>query len=172
MRVGALGVVAMVMLSGCGTGEGAGPSGPVESSPTEATIAESSATKPAPWQDESWGPLAVTTPAEGSMEAGPIQGTLRISDECVFLEHEGGDSLLVWEAGGTRWNEDAGTITVEKEQGEGEWVTLADGDGVKMGGGWGHTETYEALEWVSESPSACRTVPFWIVGHLEKTPAS
>lgn len=49
-----------------------------------------------------WGPLAVVPPQDGA-DTARTEGTLRITDTCVFLDGPGGPVLLVWPADRTSW---------------------------------------------------------------------
>jgi hypothetical protein len=74
-------------------------------------------------------------------------GTIRITDECVFLEHRGDKMLLVWLAYLTSWDPAARTITFRNI--DGSLTTVRDGDPVELGGGGESPEEVDAAEWVS-----------------------
>ena len=134
--------------------------------------ADAATTDPA----RSWGPLAVEPPPEGSATA-LIAGTLKVTDECVLLDERGEDALLVWPAHRTRWNPDSRTITFET--GDGQAVTLADGDEVTFGGGGSSFEEdglsgedfVARIEWVSEPAPSCVMDTRWFVGEVVDPPS-
>jgi hypothetical protein len=123
-----------------------------------------------------WGPLSVV-PGAGSGGEALIQGTLRITDDCVFLDEQGDDVLLVWPADRTTWTPETRTISFERT--DGQAVPLADGDEVTFGGGGSSVDEggmepedwVAAIEWVSEPPSACVTDTRWSIGDLVDQPA-
>lgn len=170
MRLGALAVVAILMLSGCGGGTQVSESGPSEPTPSESTPAG-----PTPREEESWGPLAVEPPQDITTAAKAAGVRVRITDECVWQVEEGEDhrTLLVWPADRTTWNDDTGTITFEGSDGA---VTVTDGDRVTMGGGARTLDSFEelvaSLDWVSPPAQECRTDVYWRVSDLWKEPAS
>jgi hypothetical protein len=116
-----------------------------------------------------WGPLAVVPGAGSGMEA-LIQGTLRITADCVFLNEQGDDVLLVWPADRTTWTAETGTISFARD--DGQTVSLADGDEVTFGGGGSSVDEGDmeaedwvaAIEWVSEPLPACVTDTRWSIG--------
>jgi hypothetical protein len=130
-----------------------------------AGAADRAATNPG----QSWGPLSVVAGA-GSGDEALIQGTLRITDDCVLLNEQGDDVLLVWPADRTTWMPETGTISFERN--DGQTVPLADGDEVTFGGGGSSVDEggmeaedwVASLEWVSEPPSACVTDTRWSIG--------
>ena len=167
MRLVALALVGSVLLSACvAADEGSRASSAGRTSPTPG---ESAWTDSAEWQEASWGPLAVVPPAEGALEAGPYKGTLRITEECVFLEDHPNEVLL-WHAGRTRWNGQNRTITIHNLGGSS--VTVADGDHVSMGGGSDHYDSFQELveknEWISAPSPACQADEIWVVSSLVK----
>jgi hypothetical protein len=60
--------------------------------------------------DAKWGPLAVVPPQDGA-DTARTEGTLRITDTCVFLDGPSGPELLVWPADRTTWNAQTRAIT-------------------------------------------------------------
>ncbi|MGH9113876.1 MAG: hypothetical protein ACRDZN_16490 [Acidimicrobiales bacterium] len=118
-----------------------------------------------------WGPLSVV-PGAGSGAEALIQGTLRMTGDCVFLDERGDDVLLVWPADRTTWTPETGTISFQRT--DGQAVPLADGDEVTLAGGGSSVDEggreaedwVAALEWVSEPPSACVTDTRWFIGDL------
>ena len=105
----------------------------------------------APSPDWTWGPLAVIPPQDGT-DLARNEGTLRITDACVYLEDPGGDLwLLTWTADRTTWSEESRSITFENFAAfDGTIVTVGDGDPVVLGGG-GSSEAESGIsgeEWV------------------------
>jgi len=108
-----------------------------------------------------WGPLAVIPPQDGT-DLARNEGTLRITDTCVYLESPGGELwLLFWPADRTRWSWDSRSITFENF--DGSVVTVGDGDHVVLGGG-GDSEAESGIsadewlrrmEWVEAPTSTC-----------------
>jgi hypothetical protein len=123
-----------------------------------------------------WGPLSVV-PGAGSGAEALIQGTLRITDDCVFLDERGDDVLLVWPADRTTWTPETGTISFDRTDGQavplrdGDEVTLAGGGSSVDEGGMEAADWVAALEWVSEPPLACVTDTRWVIGDLVDEPA-
>jgi hypothetical protein len=125
-----------------------------------------------------WGPLSVVPGAASGAEA-LIQGTLQMTDDCVFLNEQGKDVLLVWPADRTTWAPETGTISFERT--DEQTVPLADGDEVTLAGGGSSVDEggmeaedwVASLEWVSEPPPACVTDTRWFIGDLvdERAPA-
>lgn len=171
MRLMAVAVLVGVVLSGCGAADEASRSESVEP-PTPSPSPPPSVS--ARWKEQSWGPLAVVPPAEGGLEAGPYKGTLRITDECVFLEGQR-DEVLLWHAGRTQWNDQNRTITIDNP-GPGSVITVADGDRVSMSGGGDGYDSFQELVkdvdasigWVSQPSAACESEEFWVVSSLWK----
>lgn len=155
-RRAALVLGAVVLLGACGGGEA--PSGP-----------------PTTGGEGAWGPLAVIPPAEASGEA-LIEGTLRVTPECVLLDERGEDVLLIWPADRTRWN--APSRTISFTTGEGRTVTLSDGDPVAFGGGGSGVEEggrppaefLAATEWVAEPRASCVTDTRWFIDEVVEAP--
>lgn len=120
-----------------------------------------------------WGPLAVSQQPLGG-DTALTSGTLRISDQCVFLEADGNATLLVWPREGTTW--DASTRTIQFQNREGEFVDLRDGQRVSLGGSgtileeapsgeatsWG--QWVSSIEWEAEPSPTCTADASWAVG--------
>lgn len=123
-----------------------------------------------------WGPLAVTAPQDGA-DTLRFEGTLRITDTCVYLEWPPGKlTLLSWPADRTTWNEESRSITFENF--DGSVVTVGDGDHVVLGGGGGGADTeaedgisseewVRRMDWVAPPASSCSLDRWWGVGAVE-----
>jgi hypothetical protein len=118
---------------------------------------------------QGWGPLAVL-PRQDGMDMARNEGTLRITDSCVYLEWAGERTLLVWHEGQPTWNEASRSITFENF--DGIVVTLRDGDRIEVGGsGGGSDESGETGEefvrrmtWVAPPAPSCSVDPWFGVG--------
>ena len=158
-------VVLAAALAAAGCGDDTDEAGP-------AGVPDRTVSNPGP----PWGPLSVV-PGAGSGAEALIHGTLRMTDDCVFLDEQGNDVLLVWPADRTTWTPETGTVSFERT--DGQPVPLTDGDEVTLAGGGSNvdeggmeTEDWVAsLEWVSEPPPACVTDTRWSVGDLIDEPA-
>lgn len=116
-----------------------------------------------------WGPLAVIPPPGGYEEA-LTHGTLHVTDECVLLEDQGDDVLLVWPADRTTWNPDARTVTFENPNGA--TVTIEGGDELAAGGGGSgvdvsNEEYVSRRDWISPPEPSCVTDTTWGVGVVQ-----
>lgn len=126
--------------------------------------------------EQTWGPLAVTS-ADGSGGQALSQGTLQVTDECVLLDEQGEDVLLVWGAGQVTWNADERSVTIEDADGT---VTVADGDEVRLSGGGSSVEEggdpseewAAGIDWTSEPAPSCLTDTRWFVGDVERLSSS
>lgn len=120
-----------------------------------------------------WGPLAVVPPQDGA-DTARTEGTLRITDTCVFLATSGGDVLLVWPADRTTWNAQARTISFANF--DGSSVGAGDGTPVVLGGSGDSNEdsgtTTEAwmarTPWVARPADSCPVESRWWVGALTR----
>lgn len=120
---------------------------------------------------QQWGPLAVV-PGGGSGNEALIIGTLRVTDDCVFVEERGDDVLLVWPADRTTWNDEEKSI--EFLQSSGESIHLAHGDQVRISGGGSSVDEggleaddwLASIQWTSEPPGPCVKDTRWFVGDL------
>jgi len=118
-----------------------------------------------------WGPLAVVPPQDGA-DTARSEGTLRITDTCVFLDQPGGPSLLVWPADRTTWNGQTRTITFANF--DGTTVSARDGTPVVLGGSGDSNDasgtTTEAwlarTPWVAPPAASCPAESRWWVGAL------
>ena len=123
---------------------------------------------------DTWGPLAVIPPQDGA-DTARTEGTLRITNTCVFLaEQGGGPVLLLWPADRVAWNAGDRKITFANFDGTG--VTVGDGESVTLGGGGGNSAesgvTPEAwlagMTWVARPADGCPLDPYWGVGDLRR----
>ena len=118
-----------------------------------------------------WGPLAVVPP-QGGMDLARAEGTLRITDLCVFLETTSGEVLLLWPADRTAWN--ARDKTIGYRNPDGSHIDVADGTRIAVGGGGDSDEesglTTEAwlahTQWVARPAATCPLESRWTVGAL------
>ena len=124
-----------------------------------------------------WGPLAVIPPQVGTEQA-RNEGTLRITEACVYLERAGEVELLFWPADRTTWDAETRAITFENF--DGSVVTVRDGDAVILGGG-GSSEVESGVSgeawvrrmpWVAPPASTCSLDTRWGVGAIAHSPAA
>jgi hypothetical protein len=125
--------------------------------------------------DWTWGPLAVIPPPDGT-DLAQNEGTLRITDACLYLESPGGPWLLVWPADRTTWSEESRSITFENYAAfDGSIVTVVDGDRIVLGGGGSseaesgvsREEWVRRIDWVAPPSSSCSLDPRFFVGAVE-----
>jgi hypothetical protein len=119
-----------------------------------------------------WGPLAVQR-TDLAMTA-RIEGSLLITDGCVFLE-DGSDGriLLVWPVDTTGWDPSSQSITVTR----GDALTnLVSGQRVVLGGGATFDEAeggpssdewLAGMDWVAQPRPECLTPTRWEVADVE-----
>ena len=150
---------------------------PTSSGTAQTVVAAPSATSSVPNESPSpsgtWGPLAVVPP-QGGTDTARAEGTLRITDECVFLVWAGRRELLVWPADRTRWNPRTRTITFTNF--DGSTVSVSDGMQVVLGGGGDSNEesgttTEEWLartQWIARPADSCPLDSRWWVGVVER----
>lgn len=109
--------------------------------------------------DADYGPLAVIDDSETAPEGGDDAlggtGPLSIGGECVTLENEGGQVLvLAWRASEVEWDEGEIVFT-----GQGGDVRLSDGDVLSVGGsslsGEDELEASPDITWASEPDESC-----------------
>ena len=137
-------------------------------SPTSALVPSES-----PSPGATWGPLAVVPPQDGA-DTARTEGTLRITDACVFLVTRGGPVLLVWPADRTTWNTQARTIAFANF--DGRTVTFGDGTRVVVGGsGDSNSDSGTTTEawlartpWVARPAPSCPSESWWWVGALTR----
>lgn len=120
-----------------------------------------------------WGPLAVV-PGEDSADTARTEGTLRITDTCVFVVERGGPVLLMWPADRTTW--DAAQRTITFANFDGTSATVRDGGSVVLGGGGGSSAEsgmeiqvwLAQMHWVARPKGGCPLDPYWAVGDLRQ----
>lgn len=99
-----------------------------------------------------------------------LQGTIRVTDQCTFVDSGDFTLLLVWPADRTTWDADDQRVTLASL--DGETVTWSDGDRMIVGGGGSSAselglspEQHVArMEWVAAPDSRCPAEHVWIVG--------
>lgn len=170
------GLIVAIGAAGCGwplesvtpMSPGTSPT-PVSAPTSTASVAPSES----PPSGGSWGPLAVVPPQDGA-DTARREGTLRITDTCVFLVTRGGPVLLVWPADRTKWN--AETRTIAFANFDGSTVSVSDGTPVVLGGGGDSNDesgtTTEAwlarTRWVARPAASCPLDSRWWVGVLTR----
>jgi hypothetical protein len=118
------------------------------------------------------GPLAVMRTNFG-MQA-RSEGTLVVTNACVFLEGEGGRTLLLWPADQTSWS--AATREIQFRRSNGEVIKRADGQSVVLGGGSFSMTTdgpngekvTRQVDWVVEPDPSCTADERWLVSEVEE----
>lgn len=163
-RVGVLAVAGLLLVSAC-----AGGSSVESETATGGSTDESVTTTTGAGDDETlWGPLAVVQAGNAGLDA-LIEGTIRITDECVLLEERGDMVLLVWPSNRIQW--DKGSATVQFTDPNSGPVTIEDGQVVRLGGGGtsvnegglGAQEWLDSIKWIAEPPLSCVTDTRWSV---------
>lgn len=142
-----------------------------------ATEASASPVEPSAAPVATWGPLAVIPPQDGA-DTARTEGTLRITDACVFLESAGDLTVLFWPADRTTWAVGSQAITFDNF--DGTVVTVGDGDAVVLGGS-GDSESNSGIsgeawvaemDWIAPPASTCTLDMWWYVGAVELGAAS
>lgn len=117
----------------------------------------------APSARSAYGPLAVRVPA-GVLYDGVGLGTLVITDECAFLEEEGGGrNLIVWPESPTFWTWDDATMEIVSLRVGPDIRTIRfeSGDSVTLGGADVDPSTLrlilEDTDWVAPPNEGCMT---------------
>lgn len=118
-----------------------------------------------------WGPLGVAD-AQGGGDA-LIHGTIQIRDDCVLLDEQGEEVLLVWPSDRTRWDASSRSITFESRDGARD--TFSDGDPVVMRGGGSSLseggesseEWVSSIDWVDRPADSCLRDVRWFVTQID-----
>ena len=119
--------------------------------------------------DQIWGPMAVVT-STGDMARN--EGTLLITDQCVFLERDGERWLLAWPANRIGWNGEDESIAFTTLSGD--HVMLRTGDAVVLAGGGSSAaedgldfEDWTAnMDWVQAPDPSCAADLRWFVSDV------
>jgi hypothetical protein len=120
--------------------------------------------------DRAWGPLAVV---QLTGDTARTEGTLRVTEECVFIEEQGEAVILVWPADRTAWDPAARAISFRRR--DDQVVTLRSGESFALGGG-GSSEAEDGLsgeewassvEWIAPPAPSCLTETRWFVSDVE-----
>jgi hypothetical protein len=112
-------------------------------------------------------------PPEDGSDTARAEGTLRITDTCVYLEAAGEVTLLTWPADRTTWNNASHAITFVNY--DGTVVTMGDGRHVVLGGGGDSAaesgisgeDWVSGRDWVAPPASSCSLDSRWAVGGVE-----
>lgn len=120
--------------------------------------------------------MAVVLAQDGA-DTARTEGTLRITEACVFLESPSDVTVLVWPADRTTWSPQAASITFANF--DGSVVTVRDGDHVVLGGSGDSEEESEfsseewvaGIVWVAPPASTCALDQRWFVGAVEQSQA-
>lgn len=140
--------------------------------PVIETTAQPSALAASVQPADAWGPLAVRPP-EDSTDTARAEGTLRITDSCVYLDAAGGLTLLTWPADRTTWSGASQAITFANF--DGTVATIGDGEHVVLGGGGDSAaesgisgeDWVNGRDWVVPPASSCSLDSRWAVGIVE-----
>lgn len=169
LMFGAIALMAL-MFAACSSSGAQASASPAPS----AALSSDAPTAPAsdPNQPLEWGPLAIVPPQSG-MDTTATQGTLRITDTCVFLEGPTGPTVLYWPSDQTRW--DPKMRAIRFDNGDGEVVSAQDGATVSLGGsgssaaggGPSAEEWVGSWSWVVPPDSSCPLDQRWLVGQIE-----
>jgi hypothetical protein len=135
-------------------------------------VASASPSAPPTLPRSAWGPLAVIPP-QGGGDTVRNQGTLLITDACVYLVWRGNRTFLFWPANRTRWNEETRAITYSNL--DGTVVTVANRDDIVIGGGGSSTahsgvsgrEWASRMDWVAPPDPSCSAEVRFGVGEVE-----
>jgi hypothetical protein len=103
-----------------------------------------------------------------------MEGTMRITDTCAYLESGGAVTLLFWPADRTMWSAESRAITFTNF--DGSLATVSDGDSVVLGGG-GDSESeggltreewVNATVWIAQPAASCLLDSWWGVGAVRR----
>jgi hypothetical protein len=158
----------------------AAPTAPATASTAPSTPKPSASPTGSPSPDAKWGPLAVIEPEDGS-DSARNEGTIRITESCVFLERNTRQLLLVWPADRTTWNAERRTVAFKNYESEGDpesgaTVSVGNGTHVVVGGSGGtrdasgqtKEEWLASREWVARPAASCPLDEWWTVGGLTR----
>lgn len=116
---------------------------------------------PTPAPSINWGPMAVALRPPYLHEA-RLEGVLRITSVCVYLEHTPGQILLIWPNDRSAWRADVGGVEFTNPDGE---VVVMDGDRIILSGsdpasvdpdGW-----VERIDWIAPPDPSCPLDSYW-----------
>lgn len=118
----------------------------------------------------SWGPLAVMQTDFGM--AARNEGTLVLTDQCVYLERDGERELLIWPANETSWS--PATAEIRFRRSNGDVMTMRDGQRVVLGGGalsltvdgLNGQKVARQFDWVAEPDAGCIADVPWLVSDV------
>ena len=155
-------VLAAFAAGGCAT--------PISSVTPTAPASEANGS-PSPPKSDRFGPLAVV-PATDGTDTARTEGTLRITDDCVFLEVGSEQELLIWPDARTEWDKDTEQISFTNF--DGTVVRVGDATPVVLGGS-GDSDAESGLvpgawlaniSWVKPPAGSCPLESRWFVGDL------
>ena len=166
-------LVLVVVVAGLRLGLPPGSSQPGAEASASPVEPSASPVEASPSPMSTWGPLAVLPPTDG-MDTLRAEGTLRITDRCVFLETTYlGRLFMFWHVDQVTWSEESQAITFKNA--DGSVVTVRDGDHLVVGGSGGSTdyglsgeEFLTGIEAVAPPASSCTLDPWWSVGAAER----
>lgn len=108
-----------------------------------------------------WGPLAVV---RSTGDDARTEGTLRITEECVFIESQGEIALLVWPADRTAWDPVARRVSFRRSNGQ--LVAMQSGAAVALGGGGSSAARDSHVDWIASPAPSCLTRGRWFVSDV------
>ena len=122
---------------------------------------------------DSLGPLAVMRTNFGMQARN--EGTLVVTNECVFLERDGERTLLLWPADQTSWSVETKKIRFRRSNDE--VIARGDGEPIVLGGGAfemtvdgpNGEKVPREVDWTAEPNAACAAEPRWLVSDVEPT---
>ena len=113
-----------------------------------------------------WGPMAVTPPPPITHEAA-LQGVLRITEDCVYLQARGGSTLVIWPSNLSAWRPSLSAVEFINPAGP---VLVAAGDNLVLGGSGmantGGEDWVGKFEWVAEPNPSCPLKAYWQVAEV------
>ena len=105
-----------------------------------------------------WGPLAVAPRIWGDEVS--VDGAIRVSDLCVFLDRQGHETLLVWPAA-THWDPSLGHITYTNSDGspqifsDGNHLVFRGVISTRADGGQTNQEWVASIMWILPPATQC-----------------